>query len=337
MSQTSQQKRAPSAGEAAMQRPPSNGPSPGQIQMKQQLVGKGFEAQAAVLSPEAPVQRQEAPQRPPASPAESPEMASDQGAEVAAEAENAQSPGKAASARDAQALAEGAPGATAEGPMTDPNDPRMSEDRKKMIHEGERRMGSRPGRIEAKNGVSYYRGGAPENGMADATNLFDGTQVQTSGTSCGLLPGVLLQRLGVGKNPKTKKIASYVTSSKTDGMEGFGTEFGCWVPQSGSNRPQPGDICVTNKLNGEFAHVCVVHSVGETTWTTMDSGQGRGLMDSAQKVTKQVMSPEEMLTAKLPEGLYFKGSGGDVEAGDMRKVHGWVDLDKLMACVRAAS
>ena len=215
----------------------------------------------------------------------------------------------------------------------------IRDSRKKMIYEGERRMESRPGGTKTVGGKEFYTGAKPKNGHKDATNLFDGCQVQTSGTSCGLLPGVLLQRLGVNKNPKTTAITQYVTSSTTDGMEGLGTQFGAWVSSNGKNRPQPGDIYVMyNRDNTAFEHVGVVHSVAEKTWETMDSGQGRGMMDSCVKATKYIMSPEERTKAGLPLGIYHQpyGSTPDTGGPNARIVRGWVDIDKLMAYVNSA-
>ncbi len=268
----------------------------------------------------------------------------------AAEAEKQQQAAAAAKARDeqqtpvpsaveakAEAPAQGADAAGAPQ-ITDPADPRMSEARKKMIFEGERRMNSRPSGVNKAG--THYVGGKPKNEHGDkAVNLFDGSQIQTKGTSCGLLPGVLLQKLGVNKNPKTAKITQYVTSSPVDGMEGFGTEFGAWVASTGKNRPQPGDIYVMHHTtDGSFAHVGVVHTVGETKWSTMDSGQGRGMQDAAFKAEKTILSEEARKKKGLAPGIYHvpngntPDTGGDVE----RVVRGWVDLDKLMAFVNGA-
>jgi hypothetical protein len=220
-------------------------------------------------------------------------------------------------------------------PITDPNDPAMSDARKKMIYEGERRMGSRPSGY-SKDGKTYV-GAAPKNEHGkNATNLFDGaTKTKEGATSCGLLPGVLMRQFAILKTPKTEKITKWLTSNgkAQDGLEKFGLEFGCWTYQSGTNRPQPGDIIVTNfPTNDEFAHVCVAHTISERTWVTMDSGQGHELGDSAAKVTKNILTEDERKEKKLGPGLY-QGNSGDVVGGGttLRKVHGWVDIDKLVA------
>jgi len=65
----------------------------------------------------------------------------------------------------------------------------------------------------------------------------------------------------------------------------------------------------------------------------MDSGQGHELGDSANKVTKNILTDEERKAQNLAPGLY-QGNSGDVVGGGgttLRKVHGWVDIDKLVA------
>lgn len=210
----------------------------------------------------------------------------------------------------------------------------MSDARKKMIYEGERRMGSRPSGY-SKDGKSYV-GSAPKNGHDKATNLFDGAEKTKDGaTSCGLLPGVLMRQFAILKNGKAAKITKWLTSNgkDDDGLEKFGLEFGCWTYQSGRDMPQPGDVVVANFPDtGAFAHVCVAHTISDRSWVTMDSGQGRELGDSAQKVTKTILSDEERVAQKLAPGLY-QGNSGDQAGGNttQRKIHGWINIDKLVA------
>ena len=210
----------------------------------------------------------------------------------------------------------------------------MSADRKKMIYQGGRSMGSRPSGYD-EPGTSYV-GRAPKNEHgANATNLFDGpTKTKDGATSFGLLPGVLMRQFAVLKTPTAEKNTKWLTSNgkDQDGFEKFGLEFGCWTYQSGSNRPQPGDVIVTNFAGtSAFAHVCVGHTIGERTSVTMDSGQGHELGDSAN-VTKNILSEDERKAQNLAPGLY-QGNGGDIVGGStlLRGVHGWVDIDKLVA------
>jgi len=93
-------------------------------------------------------------------------------------------------------------------PISDPKDPAMSEARKKMICEGERRLGSGHSGYN-KAGTSYV-GGKPKNEHgSNATNLFDGaTKTKDGATSCGLLPGVLMLQFAVLKTPKTERSRS---------------------------------------------------------------------------------------------------------------------------------
>ena len=218
-------------------------------------------------------------------------------------------------------------------------------ERQKLLSEGDRRMGStRAGLTKGgqRIGQADIRpkdadGKPKENGV----NLFEGTKEQEVGTSCGLLPGVLLQRLGLNKNPRVEAITRYVTSGAPGGMEDLGTQYNSWVPSTGSNKPTPGDVIVLNYTSGEFAHVAIVKSVDKDGWVTLNSGQGRGAADAALEVKRHVLNDEEKAKynqsdahkIKLGKGTYFAGGGNapDSVGEDPRLVHGWVDLDKLIA------
>ncbi len=114
-----------------------------------------------------------------------------------------------------------------------------------------------------------------------------------------------------------------------------------WIESTGSNQPQPGDVYVMNSLDGAFAHIGVVHTVGKDTWETMDSGQGRQHGDFTIKATKTLLTEKDKKNYNadksnkntLGPGTYHSGGGStpDTKGPDPRKVHGWVDVDKLKA------
>lgn len=101
--------------------------------------------------------------------------------------------------------------------------------RKDVLYQAERRMGSVAGPV-GKDG--HYRGEAPvlydKDGKrrTDTTNLFAGTRPMSNGTSCGLLPGVVLGQYGIKLNTtKVKDITRYVTSGGPGGLEDLGRRF----------------------------------------------------------------------------------------------------------------
>lgn len=277
-------------------------------------------------------------------------------------------------------------------PATPPEAPsapkELSPERKKALYEAERRMGSvagAPGQDNLRHGDKpklYDENGQLRN---DTLNLFENTREQSSGTSCGLLPGTVLKTLGLGKNARVKAITAYVTSGGPGGMEDLATQYGAWVPSTGTNLPEPGDIFVVNNPEGEFAHVGIISSVDDKVWMTLNSGGGRGAEDKTLKADRHVMSKEEKerynqkltadqavgggmkdpttdqkaarksnilkgskraLTAEEQQAVdktikktpldisarYLQGNGNapDAPADEPRRVHGWVNLDKLV-------
>jgi hypothetical protein len=211
------------------------------------------------------------------------------------------------------AHAEPAP-AEAPPPPTDAilrhDDPRLSDARKKLLAEVDKRMGSVEGKPAAPG----------------KTNLFDGTVHQKVGTTCGLLPGTVMKKAGV-KGP--------IAACGTEGVRIEGRKLGVWVENDGTTLPKPGDIYVLRYPDtpetDSVAHVGVIWDVsvqdpalGEL-WITADSGQGSKAVQEAHLVNREM---------KKVDGAHFFLSGPKNTPGDsplQRRIGGWVDLDKLLA------
>jgi hypothetical protein len=156
---------------------------------------------------------------------------------------------------------------------------------------------------------------------AGKTNLFDGTPKQTKGTSCGLLPAILMQRLGV-KGP--------ITQYATEGLREQAHKLGVWVENDGVNVPKPGDLYwlryEDKPETDSVAHVGVIYDVSNmSTWVTADAGQGSRERQEAKLVHRNMQKKD---------GTHFFLSGPSNTPGDspmLRRIGGWVDLDKLMA------
>ena len=223
-------------------------------------------------------------------------------------------------AAEPQEAAEAAPVA-ADGPITDPDDPRLSDDRKKMLDEADKRMGS------------YRNAGLPTRANGEkGVNLFDGTEAVSKGSSCGLLPGVLLQKLGVRDNAKTLDFGGAMVG----GVEELGKELGVWEVSTGQNAPTPGDVYILRTGtadNGSVQHVGVVNKVGPEAWITADAGQGGDNL--AAYLTRTLVTPKGIEEAGLEPGTYFAADESSPDtAGGAKRVAGWVNLDALMAVVR---
>ena len=288
-----------------------------------------------------------------------------------------------AQAAGAQAGEQGA----ASGASVEPQG--LSKERQKALYEADRRMGSTPGAAGAdglRHGKAPERKNPDGSPRKDTVNIFDDTKEQSSGTSCGLLAGVVLKKLGLGRNPRVREITNYVTSGGPGGMEDLADKFGAWIPSTGKNLPQPADIFVVNNPEGGFAHVGMIKDADDSVWTTFNTGGGRGADDKAHEAARHVMTAEEkeaynkrlsadqaagggmkdptkdqkearkaailggkkrdlsadeqaqvdkkiQKTPLNPADRYLQGDGKapDAPADEPRKVHGWVDLDKLVA------
>jgi OOP family OmpA-OmpF porin len=220
-------------------------------------------------------------------------------------------PAKAGKGGKASAAAsEDAGGGSNSDGITKPNDPRLSAARKKLLAEAEKRIPSTQGMPAA----------------AGKTNLFDGTPKQSKGTSCGLLPGVLLQKMG---------IRGLISSYATEGLRTEAQKMGVWVENDGKNLPKPGDLYWLRYDNtpetDSVAHVGVIYEVNKNDptlgmiWITADAGQGSMTQQQALFVNRQV---------KKKDGTHYFLSGPKNTPGDspnLRRIGGWIDLDKLMA------
>jgi hypothetical protein len=191
------------------------------------------------------------------------------------------------------------------------DDPRLSAHRKKLLAELDIRLPSTDG-VPAASGKK---------------NLFDGTQKQTSGTSCGLLPTVLMQYgmgIGVAKNG-----LAGVFGYGTEGIKAEGRKLGVWVESDGTAMPLPGDI-YTLRYGGDaesdrVSHVGIIVDLDPkdgSTWVTGDSGQDRGPVRGA-KYCQRPMRREDGVHP------YLKGEYTTA----LRRIGGWVDLDRLMAAL----
>jgi hypothetical protein len=153
------------------------------------------------------------------------------------------------------------------------------------------------------------------------TNLFEGVAHQQKGTTCGLLPGVVMRRIGIKGD---------ITNYATEGIRMEGQRLGVWVQNDGNNLPQPGDIYWLRYHGKEeedsVSHVGVVYEIkqgsdGSVIMVTADSGQG--------PIEKQQAHYSERPLKKIDGTHYFSCAGG-AEAGQ-RRLGGWVDLDQLVA------
>ncbi|MSP60292.1 MAG: hypothetical protein EXR72_08115 [Myxococcales bacterium] len=189
------------------------------------------------------------------------------------------------------------------------DDPRLSDHRKKLLAELDLRLPSQSGAKAAPG----------------KKNLFDGTS-QTAGTSCGLLPTVLMQ-YGMGFGLVNGKVG--VFGYGTEGMKEEGRRLGAWVESDGTALPKPGDLYTLryeDDPNGDrVSHVGVIVDLDPnegSTWVTGDSGQDSGPVRGAKYCNRPMQKVDGT-------HLYLKGE----YSNNLRRVGGWVDLDKLMAAL----
>jgi hypothetical protein len=217
-------------------------------------------------------------------------------------------------------------------------EPELSEDRKAMLELADERMGSVRGERGQKIGYdekkkrdiyTTKKGAAPTRANGEeGVNLFDGTQYQEEGTSCGLLPATLFKRMAVDKNAATEAMVNYGVK----GVEDAAKQLKVWVESTGTNLPLPGDVYVLRALGGSYQHVGVVKRAGPDSWETADAGQAGGFV--ANYVDRKILTKEEMEEKGLGPGTYM-APNEELGGEKIRRVSGWVDLDALMARVRS--
>ncbi len=195
-------------------------------------------------------------------------------------------------------------------PIYKHDDPRLSANRKKLLAELDSRLPS-------------HDGVTPDAGHK---NLFDGVVRQTNGTSCGLLPTVLmLYGMKIAKHDGIAGVFGY----GTEGIKEVGRKLGVWVESDGVALPKPGDL-YTLRYEGKdgedsVSHVGVIVDVDPadgSQWVTGDSGQDQGGVRGATYCHRLMHKTD----GKHP---YLKGEFTSA----LRRLGGWVDFDLLMAKV----
>lgn len=164
-------------------------------------------------------------------------------------------------------------------------------------------------------------------------NLFDGVARMTEAkyaqlkakkapivTTCGLLPGIMLRRLGM---------KGLLQAGGTEGVRICGKALGSDVYKTSEDGslPKPGDIYwlrypKTPKTDN-VAHVGIICRTGDETWKTVDAGQGAATQQAALIVTRDM----KKVDGKNP---FLAGPGYVGDARDLRRLGGWLDLDALM-------
>lgn len=152
---------------------------------------------------------------------------------------------------------------------------------------------------------------------AGKTNLFDGLAPQSVGTSCGLLPGVLLQRLGC---------RGLISAS---GIEG--RRLGVAVENDGRTLRKPGDNYwlryAQSPTTDNVSHVGVTYDIDP------NDGSVGTIADAGQDVPGQRCASFVQCRMQRLDGFFCLGGPSGVLADNtsMRRIGGWVDLDRLMA------
>jgi hypothetical protein len=116
------------------------------------------------------------------------------------------------------------------------------------------------------------------------------------------------------------------------------SKVGAWVPWTSGATPKSGDILILadkDKSYFYFSHITFFLETGTTedgrpTWVTIDGGQGtKGTWND-----KGYVEGSGKQEIKRRDRLYLSDKGhieGEPSQGrDMRKVHGWVDVEKLV-------
>ncbi len=209
-----------------------------------------------------------------------------------------------APASNAPAAEASSGGGSSDGPKNF-QDPNLSAARKALFVELEKRIPSVEGQPAA----------------AGKINLFAGSTHMAHGTTCGMLPGVLMQKL---------KVKGPITQYATEGLRIEGKKLGVWVDNDGTTMPKPGDLYwlryEDKPSSDSVAHVGVIYDVSNpNTWITADAGQGSSAVQEAKLVHRNM---------KKKDGTHFFLSGPSNTPGDspaLRRIGGWIDLDKLLA------
>jgi hypothetical protein len=228
--------------------------------------------------------------------------------EASAPSEGAGAPAGAETAAPAPKEEPASAGAASGGIVTH-DDPRLSAARKKLFAELEKRIPSMEGQKAAPGKI----------------NLFDGVAHQKTGTSCGLLPAVLMRKLGV---------TGVITQYATEGLRTEAKRLNVWVDNDGTTLPKPGDLYwlryEDKPETDSVAHVGVIYDVNKQdpnvglVWVTADAGQGSRERQEAKLVNRQM---------KKVDNTHFFLSGPKNTPGDssaFRRIGGWIDLDKLV-------
>jgi len=189
------------------------------------------------------------------------------------------------------------------------DDPRLSDKRKRLF-------------VEVNKRIPSVEGTPPEPGKV---NLFDGVAHMTHGTSCGLLPGVVMQRLG---------IHGPISQYATEGVRIEAQKMGIWVESDGTARPLPGDIYVLRYPErpdeDSVQHVGIFYELDKQDpqlgliWVTADAGQGSHEVQEAKLVNRAM---------EKVDGVHPFLSGPKNTPGDspqLRRIGGWVDVDRLI-------
>ncbi|MEZ0371683.1 MAG: hypothetical protein ACAI44_21505 [Candidatus Sericytochromatia bacterium] len=205
------------------------------------------------------------------------------------------------------------------------SNPPLSPARQRMLTELDQVMGS----VQAEG--KYGKG----------RNIFTGTEwdpaankPKSGGTSCGLLPGVMLNHMGLVAPLEGHPIAGCGTNGVRDEAQALG--FGIWQESDGKLRPKPGDIYVLCNDKGQpdddgVTHIGVVLENDKSdpakgdVWVTADAGQGSFDKQEAKEVLRRLVKDDK-------GRLYLDGPVDPVP----RRVGGWADIDRLFLVKKAS-
>jgi hypothetical protein len=154
-----------------------------------------------------------------------------------------------------------------------------------------------------------------------------GMPVKPITTTCGMLPGAMLKRLGF-KGP--------LAGSATEGMRicGQGLGKGVWHENDGKALPKPGDLYwlryAASPGLDSVSHVGIICSTEGDTWKTVDAGQGGPYTQMVQIVARKTKRGGKSATA-AGDFVYIAGAGSGLgDPAGVKRLGGWIDLDALM-------
>jgi hypothetical protein len=152
-------------------------------------------------------------------------------------------------------------------------------------------------------------------------------------TSCGALPGLVANELGLAANIVREGMGGKGLNS----VRAAAIRQGAWIQNSGliqmlaassgltGLRPLPGDIyglCATHDPNSILVHVGIIVRPGTTPndpiWWTADAGQGTWPDQACILVQRNYEVASAMLTGESTTGL----------VRNKKMLAGWVDIDK---------